>query len=408
MGERKSREYLNKLKKKLDVDIIYSWSRYHKAVEDPYSYLLNYIKHEKEIKKDSIYGVSGGICHDILERYYLGELKYEDMLNEYEEKLFEMNAMDLKYNRIDEEANKKIADKYENNVRLFFQQYKPIESKMVLEQFVTIKVGRFYFQGYIDFVHRDSEGNYIIEDFKTSTIYTGAKKIAEGGQLILYSESLIQKGVPLDKIKIRWNFLKYCSIVSDLFSIDKETKKNKTKSKNCSRASWVKESEGNIKKWLTKSEMYDELEIEDMIQTCIENNSLETLPQDIQDRFKIEDCYVYLDLTQEMIDDLKDSIINTLEEIELKTAKTKEILKEIESLDKIKDKQQIKELNQEIDEMFWSEIDSSKEYYYYNLMGYTRQQHKPWDEYLKDVNMFVEDSFDKDEIGDSLDWLKDL
>jgi len=58
--------------------------------------------------------------------------------------------------------------------------------------------------------------------------------------------------------------------------------------------------------------------------------------------------------------------------------------------------------------MFWSEIDASKEYYYYNLMGYTRQQHKPWDEYLKDVNMFVEDSFDKEEIGDSLDWLKDL
>ena len=154
--------------------------------------------------------------------------------------------------------------------------------------------------------------------------------------------------------------------------------------------------------------MYDELEIEDMMQTCIENNSLETLPQDIQDRFKMKDCYVYLDLTQEMIDELKNNIINTLEDIEQKTAKTKEILNTIESLDKTKDKEQINELNKEIDEMFWSEIDSSKEYYYYNLMGYSRVQHKPWDEYLKEVNMFVEDTFDKEELGDSLDWLNDL
>ena len=122
--------------------------------------------------------------------------------------------------------------------------------------------------------------------------------------MILYSESLIQKGIPLEKIKIRWNFLKYCSIESDLFSIDKETKKNKTKSKNCSRTTWVKESEGNIKKWLAKSEMYDELEIEDMMQTCIENNSLDTLPKEISDRFSISDCYVYIDLTEEIVEEL--------------------------------------------------------------------------------------------------------
>jgi len=72
MGERKSKEYLNKLKNKLGVDIIYSWSRYHSYCNDSYSYLLKYIKHEKEVKKDGIYGVSGNVCHDIIERYYLG------------------------------------------------------------------------------------------------------------------------------------------------------------------------------------------------------------------------------------------------------------------------------------------------------------------------------------------------
>ena len=144
------------------------------------------------------------------------------------------------------------------------------------------------------------------------------------------------------------------------------------------------------------------------MQTCIENNSLETLPKSIQDRFRIEDCYVYIDLTQEVIDELKQNIINTLDEIVDNTAKVKEIQSQIDKLDKKTDKEQIKELNNEIDQIFWSDIDSSKEYYYYNLMSYSRVQHKPWDEYLKDINMFVQDSFDKEDLNSGLDWLNDL
>lgn len=409
MGERKSYEYLNKLKKKYNVDTIYSWSRYNKAKTDPYSYMLNYIKHIKEVKKDSIYGISGGICHQILEDYYSGKIKYEDMINEYEDKLLEMNLLGLKYNRTDEEKNEAIANKYENCIRLFYKNYIPLNTKVILEQFVLIKVGRFFFQGYIDFVHKDSEGNYIIEDFKTSSIYTGKKKESEGGQLILYAESLIQKGVPLEKIKIRWNFLKYCTVVSDLFTIDKDTNKNKTKSKNCLRTEWVKDSESNIKKWLSKYG-YDELEIEDMFQTCLESNSLETLPYEIQNRFRLEDCYVYLDLIQEMIDNLKQNIIETLEDIEDKTIKAKAIMNKINKLDSTRDKAKIDKLEEEIDEMFWTNIDKGNEYYFYNLCGYSRQQHKPWDEYLKETMMFVEDSFDNqfNKENDDLDWLNDL
>lgn len=411
MGERKSYEYLNKLKNKFGVDVLYSWSRYHRAIEDPYGYMLNYIKHEKEIKKDSIYGVSGGICHDIIEKYYLGELKYEEMLSEYECKLDEMNLMELKYDRMDKEKNKKIAEKYEGSIRLFFKQYKPLETKMKLEQFVTIKVGRFYFQGYIDFLHRDSEGNYIIEDFKTSTIYTGKKLINESGQLILYAMSLIQRGINLNNIKVRYNFLKYCTVESDLFSKDKETKLYKTKEKNCVRYTWVKDSEANIRKWITKLHSeYDELEIENMIQGCIEDNNLESLPQDIQDKFRIKDCYVFLDLTQDMIDDLSDDIITTLEEVETKTKSTKILLKQIEDYkSKDKDDRRIISLEDEIDKMWWTEIDGNKEYFFYNLCGYTRQQHKPWDEYLKEISLFKkEDNFDSEyneEKEDDDSWL---
>lgn len=405
MGDRKSYEYLNKLKDKLNTDTLWSWSRYNSYHNDQYGYLLKYIKKVPETQKDSIWGVSGGIVHDIIERMYLGEISYKDMITEYEEKLFEMNSMELKYNKIDKEMNDKISNNYEDSIRHFLLNYKPIEGKAILEQFVVIKVGNHYFQGYIDFLHKDLEGNYIVEDFKTSTMYTGAKKQNEAKQLLLYSQSLIQKGIPINKIKLRWNFLKYCTVTSCLFGKDKEGN-YKTKDKNCVRSKWVKESSKNIEKWL-KKEDYDEIEITDMIETCIENNSLETLPKSIQDKFSISDCYVYIDLNEDIINELNNEIIETLDKIIKDTSTTNILLSQLEELDDINDKDKINAINNKIDELWWTDIDKSKEYYFYNLCGYSRKQHKPWNQYLNDINSFVKEiNQEKDDEG--LDWLDEL
>ena len=385
MGERKSKEYLNKLQKKYNVNTLWSWSRYNSYKNDPYGYMLHYIKHEPETKLN-IYGISGGICHDILESYYIEKIKYEDMINLYEDKLAEMNIAELKYNRNDETKNKAIANKYEDNMKLFFQQYIPIQAKVKTEQFIVIKVGKYVFQGYIDFVYKDKEGYYIITDFKTSTIYTGQKVEHERGQLVLYAESLVQLGVPLEKIKICWNFLKYCTIEQQLKGIDKETKLHNTKTTNALRNAWVKAIEGNIRMWLKTME-YDELEIEDLVQTCIENNDLHVLPQEIQDRYKKSDCYVYIPLDQEIINELKEDIENTLDEIIVKTEEYK----------KTKD-----------DKLFWTEIDKTKEYYFYCLCGYSRQQHKPFDEYLKDIELFTKDIYSYDNKSDKSKANKDI
>ena len=406
MGDRKSYEYLNKLKDKLNTDTLWSWSRYNSYHNDQYGYLLKYIKKVPETQKDSIWGISGGIVHDIIERMYLGEISYKDMITEYEEKLFEMNSMELKYNKIDKEMNDKISDNYEDSIRHFLLNYKPIEGKVILEQFVVIKVGNHYFQGYIDFLHKDLEGNYIVEDFKTSTMYTGAKKQNEAKQLLLYSQSLIQKGIPINKIKLRWNFLKYCTVTSCLFSKDKEGN-YKIKDKNCVRSKWIKESSKNIEKWLKKEE-YDELEITDMIQTCIENNSLETLPKSIQDKFSISDCYVYIDLNEDIINELNNEIVETLDKIIENTKTTNILLSQIEGLDNENDKNKINEINNKIDELWWTDIDKSKEYYFYNLCSYNRKQHKPWNQYLNDICEFTKE-INKDSNEDNdLDWLNDL
>lgn len=388
---RTSKEQLNKIKKKYNVDTLWSWSRYNSYKTDPYGYMLNYIKHEKGTK-ESIYGVSGGVVHDIIERFYKKEITYEQMIEEYESKLFEMNIAGLKYNRKDEKANESIADKYEGCIRLFFQNHIPIESKVITEQFVTIKVGENVFQGYIDFVNKDEEGNYIITDWKTSTLYVGEKAIKESGQLVLYAESLIQRKIPLDKIKVRWNFLKYCTITSQLKGIDKETKLHKTRESKELRDRWVGKIANNLKMWLKESG-YDELEIEDMVQVSINNNNLDNIPEDIRNRYKVEDCYVYIQLTQELIDELKRNITKTINEIKQKEKDYDEYIEQgdIDSAE----------------HLFWTEVTEKNAFFFNNLCNYSSKQHKPYKEYLDNLNMWVKQDENKDDGLDD-DWLKDL
>lgn len=385
MGERKTRQQLEKLKKKYNVNILWSFSRYNTYKTDPYGYFLKYIKHEPETRTN-IYTYSGGNIHDIIQGLYDKQIKYNDMLSLYEDKLYEMNVAELKYDRNDEKKNENIANKYEENIKLFFQQHKQIPYKVITEQFVTIKVGKYIFQGYIDAVFKDKNRIYNIIDWKSSTIYIGEKAKKESAQLVLYAESLIQRGIPLEHIKIQWNFLKYCTIEYQLKGIDKETKLHKTKTKNSLRTEWVKGIKNNLKMWL-KEIGYDELEIEDIVQTAIENNNLNNLPQELQNKYKINDCYVSIFLNQEVINNLKNNIIETLDEI---TEKTNEY-------NKTKN-----------DKIFWTEIDKKNEYYFYCLCGYGRKQHKPFNEYLNNVNMFVQDNYDKQNGNIDMDWLNDL
>lgn len=384
MGERKSKEYLNKLKEKYNVDELWSWSKYHTAHTDLYSYLLKYILHEKETKQ-SIYGISGGICHDILEKFYTKELTYQDMIKEYEMKIYEMELAGLKYNRGDEKKNESIADKYESNMKLFFAQHIPVDGKVICEKFVTIKVGEYVFQGYIDFVNKENE-DFIITDFKTSTIYVGKKILEERGQLVLYAEALHQLGIPIENIKIRWNFLKYTKVNILTTTKDKETKLEKTKSKNCLRSEWVSEISKDLSKLLNKLTNLDELEIEDIVQTSMENNNLDNLPSCIKDRITKEDCYVYIPLDLEVVNELKNNIIQTLNDVKEKE-KEYEITKD--------------------DRIFWTEIDKKNEYFFSNLCGYSAKQHKPYGEYLSLIHNLTKD--DSSKISkDDMSWLNDL
>lgn len=379
MAERKTNAELNQICKKLMVDKLWSWSRYNSYKTDPYSYFLKYVKGVNEDRRDSIYCVSGGYCHDILEKYYNGDIQQEDMIQEYEDSLLTMNIAEYKYDRNDEDKNESIANNYESCIKHFFRNHiKPDNLKMLLEMFCVIKVtDDIIFQGYIDncgmYKDENGEKRIVITDYKTSTIYKGEKLEKESGQLYLYAEGIRQKtNLPFDHISIRYLFLKYvnvkCLQANGIWK-ERQIERNQIGSKLSSTA----------KMWLKKLGYNPN----DYIDDIILYNSIDNLPDDVKDKMIISDCYVYLPLTQERIQSLKSDIIDIVNEI---NSKTKEY----------------KETND--DHIFWSDINEKNEYYYAVLSGYSRALHKPYNEYLENKEMF-QNNDDEDELTQEL---KDL
>lgn len=367
---RKDAEYLKKIMKKYNVDRLWSWSRLNTYMNSPYEYMLKYVEKVKTDQSPSIYLIQGGACHEILEDFYLNKIKYDDMINKYENALFDLEIMDLKYDRTDEEKNFKISQRYENSVKHFYKNHKIINKDIRIEDFITIKIKDEVAQGYIDALVKDEEGVNII-DWKTSTLYVGKKIEKEIGQLKLYALGLVQKGVPIEKIKVGWNFLKYQNITY-------KQKNGKLKTKSVLRCdSWMDELQKNIISWAK------DLKLDlDFIIECIAKDDFESLPKELKSLYKIDDCYILKTFTKKELDDFEEKLYNIIKEI-----KTKEKQYEVTGNDDI----------------FWDEeINQDSTYYFYNLCGYSRRLHKPWNEYLENLEMFIDnkedDDFDLDDI----------
>lgn len=388
---RKTSAELNEICAKLKIDTLYSWSRISKYKTSPYEYFLSYVlkPRPKPDREDSIYGSSGGFCHDILERYYKKEIEYKDLINEFEDAVTTLNIAELKFDRSNEEKNNNIKQKYFDNLRHFFKNHVTITTKVDLERFVLIKVGKYYFQGYIDLTKRDNDGNFIIQDWKTSSIYTGDKAIKEAGQLILYAEALRQLGVPLDKIRICWNFLKYASVSTQQANGKENIRQiERFKIGECLKT--------NAKMWLKKCGY--ESEIDYYLNLLADTNSIECLPDEVKEKYGINDCYVFVNLTEEILNQF-------LEDVE-------------KTIDEIIDKEKTYATNND-ERIFWDSEESveKQSYYFANLCSYSANLHKPYGEYLSKLKAKEEEKNNifggvgnglTDETDDDLAWLNNL
>lgn len=366
---------LEKIKKDNNVSRLWSWSRIHSFNISPYEYYLKYIKKVKEDRPNCIYAPMGGIAHDIIEKFYLGQIEYEEMSSEFADGwLTNREIANLKFDRNDEEHDEKIAKKYYADLMHFFNTHTPLKHKPALERFVQMKISSNVLYGYIDCCFKDDEGNFNIVDWKTSTIYRGKKANDECGQLVLYAIALNQMGIPFEKIKICWNFLKYCTVKY-------EQANGVIKQRDIERCKLGNTLCSNARMWLNKlgyANVADEY-----LKKMIDSNSLDVLPDDVRKKYAVSDCYVFVELTQELINKWTDYVISTIQEI---------IKREREYFDT------------QDDTVFFDTEEHVKEesYYFATLCGYSPSLHSPYKKYLNNIDSCSSVS------TDDLSWLNDI
>ena len=357
---RKTGEELEKIKRKYGVDRLWSWSRFNSYHNSPYEYFLKYIKNVPEDRQDCIYTVTGGMSHEIMENLYLDKIKYEDMDSEFEDAWMTAGIAELKFDRNDSEKNKKIADKYYRNLKHFFNHHQIIPYKVEIERFISVLIGKNVFQGYIDVCFKDDEGCFNILDWKTSSIYKGEKALNECGQLVVYAIGLHQMGVPYEKIKICWNFLKYVKV-------DCEQANGKWTTREIDRCEIGNKLQTSVKMWLKK--LGYENEAVEYLDMLAQTNDIKCLPEDVQAKYKFHDCIVYVDLTQELINRWVTDIINTIDEIVEKEEKYK--------VEELTDKEKAEEIFFDTPEQV-----EKQSYYFSTLCAYSPNLHKPYKKYL--------------------------
>ena len=316
MGKRRNKQEMIKLKKDLNTDRLWSHSRIDTYHNCSYAYFLKYVKNVRE-QHTSIYSYLGGAFHDILEELYNNKCPYNAMIGEVDNILLNADISDMKFVKKEEEKHNKIRNKYYACIQHFFNNHVPIKQNILTEKEILVNIKNQWFIGYIDAVYKDGDTYHII-DYKTSTMFPKSKIEQKGKQLTLYALYLIQNGIPVNRIKIKWNFLKYLNVSF--------THNGKEKNYNYERHIYVSKLARFIKQDL-KALNYNDTVISSIIEKNVEENTLKYLPLHIQDKYIVNDCYVDIPLTEETINNLKEYInftILNIFELESNYAKTRE------------------------------------------------------------------------------------
>ena len=351
-------EQLENIKQKYNVNRIWSWSRVNTFMTSPYEYYLKYVINVAEDRTDCCYTTLGTICHDTLDNFYESKIPYEKMIDSFEDGwLTAIEIADLKFDRNDETKNTNIARKYKTDLQLFFRNHTTYRYQLSIEKPVIINVDGNVFVGYIDAIYKDDDGVYNIIDFKTSTQYTGKNLTEHSGQLVLYALGLHQAGIPLDKIRIKFNFLKYVTV-----QLQQKKKGSPSKYRDIERSQLGEKLKANVTMWL-KDAGYGIEDIDNYISDLITTNSISVLPKEIQDKYVISDCHTEIPLTEELINYWTETIKSTIKDIELREKDYGEM---------------------ENDKVFYDTEESVKNqsYYFATLCGYSGSKHKPYQFYL--------------------------
>lgn len=140
--------------KPLLEDMVWSYSRVNCFYSCPYQFYLKYIARVSKVPQ--FYSSFGSFMHSLLERYYKGELTAEELVSKYT--LGYLSEVKGERPRGD------TAMKYFNSGLEYFQNFKPFELETVaVEKRIKFKIGKYPFQGIIDYIGKKSDELYLID-----------------------------------------------------------------------------------------------------------------------------------------------------------------------------------------------------------------------------------------------------
>lgn len=278
---------------------VYSISRLNTVDNCGWEYWQTYMEHLEP--KDNIYGFTGTKIHKCLE-----DLQNGININfpvEIDNILKEAKLLDITF------PSENIEEKWKKDILYFANHYKsPIYTKVETEKQFLIELNGKYLQGIIDLVIHNEDGTVSIRDYKTSSKFSNANLEEKGRQLILYGLAMEQMGY---KVKdLAWEMLKYVEISYKL-------KNGNTRTTIAERGFILDKLKVDITKEMKALKKYEDLEIEELVDSAVENNSFDILPSSIRDKYTIKDYIWYYDFTEERKNETKAFIKAKIGDIEL-------------------------------------------------------------------------------------------
>lgn len=322
----------------------YSFSEIESGNNCNHAYYLSRIAKVEDL--DNIYGIMGNVAHDILEEEKDYDYNGQLMKKEFLKSLSETVSIGFKFSS-DESKHESMLLDYKKNVCHYFDYYKKEEENDVQTEYrVWTWVGegddKKLISGFVDKNFIDNEGYHIIKDYKTSSMYTKADLPKKAQQLQIYGKDLIDKGIPIDKIKLCWDFIKYTNITCIVpkkqkieiqpHEYDELISKGIIKSKRSKtyeittlenhtvtskRTEIGVKFKATLRKILNHAE-YDEDIIEKILSDLEETNKLSSIPNDIVEAYKIsfDKCIMYAPFDLDVLPIIENEIYNRIKVVD--------------------------------------------------------------------------------------------
>lgn len=284
---------------------VYSISKINTIDECLYEAYNAYVLHDRGT--NGVYGILGTKIHDKLEEIMNGKATPAELPNTLNEELSDLDMLGIEFPK-DFKGNDTIRNNWIADMKHFCETFEPPKGKFDTEELFIYELDEErYVQGYIDLIRHNEEDDTIsIFDWKTSSQFNKDDLLHHGRQLVLYAIAKEAQGIKVRDVS--WIMLKYCQ-VSFFGKKRSNSKKLEDITKVINRGKLVSELRNNLEYDLSVAG-YDEVDIECMLNKALEDNSLDSLPENIRNKYKIEP-YIR---TYEITDELKQECINYINE----------------------------------------------------------------------------------------------